>query len=54
MDRSKETAMKILELYLAEAEKKDFIKSIILVGSLSDDDADGTYECAFGLSVLHG
>ena len=41
MDRSKETAMKILELYLAEAEKKDFIKSIILVGSLSDDTYTG-------------
>lgn len=41
MDRSKETAMKILELYLVEAEKKDFIKSIILVGSLSDDTYTG-------------
>ena len=41
MDRSKETAMKILKLYLAEAEKEAFIMSIILVGSLSDDTYTG-------------
>ena len=41
MDRSKESAMKILELYLAEAEKEAFIKSIVLVGSLSDDTYTG-------------
>ena len=37
MDRSKKRALEILDLYLNEAKNLDFIKAIILVGSLSDD-----------------
>ncbi len=39
MNKTKERAKEILGLYLGEVKSLDFIKSIILVGSLSD----GTY-----------
>ena len=41
MDKSKERAYEILRLYLDEAIKLDYITSIILVGSLSDDTYTG-------------
>lgn len=41
MDRSKKRALEILDLYLNEAKNLDFIKAIILVGSLSDDTYTG-------------
>lgn len=41
MDRSKKRAFEILELYINQAKKMEFIKSIILVGSLSDDTYTG-------------
>lgn len=41
MNRSKERAKEILSIYLNEAKSLDFIKSIILVGSLSDDTYTG-------------
>ena len=41
MDRSKERAKEILTLYLDEVKSLDFVRSIILVGSLSDDTYTG-------------
>ena len=41
MDRSKKRALEILEMYLAQAKEMAFIKTIILVGSLSDDTYTG-------------
>lgn len=41
MDRSKKRAFEILEMYINQAKELDFIKSIILVGSLSDDTYTG-------------
>ena len=41
MDRSKKRALEILDLYLNEAKNLDFIKAIILVGSLSEDTYTG-------------
>lgn len=41
MDKSKARAKEILDIYLGEARKLDFIRSIILVGSLSDDTYTG-------------
>ena len=41
MNKSKERAFEILELYLKEAKEIEFISSIILVGSLSDDTYTG-------------
>ena len=41
MDKSKKRAYEILNLYIDEARKLDFIRSIILVGSLSDDTYTG-------------
>lgn len=41
MDRSKKRAFEILQMYVDQAKKMEFIKSIILVGSLSDDTYTG-------------
>lgn len=41
MNKSKERAKEILSLYVSEAKNLEFIKSIILVGSLSDDTYTG-------------
>lgn len=41
MNKSKERAKEILSLYVSEAKNIEFIKSIILVGSLSDDTYTG-------------
>lgn len=41
MNRTKERAKEILDLYLAEVKALDFVKSVILVGSLSDDTYTG-------------
>lgn len=41
MDRSKKRALEILEMYIDRAKEMAFIKSIILVGSLSDDTYTG-------------
>lgn len=41
MDRSKKRALEILEMYLAQVKEMAFIKTIILVGSLSDDTYTG-------------
>lgn len=41
MNRSKERAKEILSLYISKAKNIEFIKSIILVGSLSDDTYTG-------------
>ena len=41
MDRSKERAKEILALYLDEVKCFDFVQSVILVGSLSDDTYTG-------------
>lgn len=40
-DRSRKRAFEILEMYIDQARKMEFIKSIILVGSLSDDTYTG-------------
>ena len=41
MNRTKERAKEILNLYLDEVKALDFVKSVILVGSLSDDTYTG-------------
>lgn len=41
MNKTKERAKEILNLYLGEVKALDFVKSIILVGSLSDDTYTG-------------
>ena len=41
MDRSKKRALEILDIYLNEVKNVNFIKAIILVGSLSDDTYTG-------------
>ena len=41
MNRTKERAKEILTLYLDEVKVLDFVKSVILVGSLSDDTYTG-------------
>ncbi len=41
MNRSKGRAKEILALYIDEVKALDFVKSVILVGSLSDDTYTG-------------
>lgn len=41
MNKTKERAREILRLYLNEVKALDFVRSVILVGSLSDDTYTG-------------